>query len=238
MTQADITRERFVAVNNLAAGIGKFAEPSKIRIEVDLLDGVGRYNFDIKKTDIRNQREKSLDRNDVFIPNRWSVLLALQSTTNPSTEVLASFPIINDGTNPSVHPVGFTNNNIEAMYNGSLSWTVDNTMLLSAYPTELFRKVPEQQGAFVLNSSDAAVQEGIKVEWDMNKATDFITPKLTIPGTRDHQITLNFDAAGLTFPVTDGYKPVLVLYMDGFLIKSGGEYVGGSNPFGASVGQW
>lgn len=238
MTQADIIRDRFVKINDKAGQIGKYAEPSKLRIENTIKDGVGTYVFDIKKQDINNQREKSLDRNDIFVPVRWGLLLSLRSTTNPSTEVLISYPAINDGTNPSVHPVGFTNGNIEALYNGSITWLVDNGVLFSAYPTEAFRKVPEQQGAFILNSSDTAVNEQIKSEWDLNKALEFLTPCLTIAGTRDHKISVNFDAAGLTFPVSEGYEPVLTLYMDGFLIKSGCEYKGENNPFAKTVGNW
>lgn len=235
---ADINRERYISVNQKAAQIGKFAEPSKIRIEVDLKNGVGSYQFNIKKTDITNQREISLDRNDVFVASRWGIFPVLQSLTNPSTEILASFPAVNDGTNPSVHAVGFQDNSIEALYNGTLSWSVDNTVMLSSYPTESFRKVPEQQGAFLLNGEEAAVNEGIKVQWNIEDATDYIIPCITIPGTRDHRINVNFDAAGLNFPVTEGYKPVLVLYMEGFLVKSGCEYQGGDNPFKAAVGQW
>lgn len=233
---ADINRERYVSVNQKAATINKFAEPSKIRIEMDLKDGVGSYQFNIKKTDIMNQREVSLDRNDVFVPSRWGVFLALQSITNPGTEVLTSFPLVNTGV--SVHPVGFTNDNIEALYNGTLSWSVDNTVMLSSYPMESFRKVPKQQGAFLLNADETPVNEGIKVQWNIDDAADFVIPCITIPGTRDHRINVNFDAAGLTFPCTEGYKPVLVLYMDGFLVKSGCEYEGGDNPFKAAVGQW
>lgn len=235
---ADINRDRYIAVNNKAMSIGKFAEPSKIRIEMDLKNGVGNYQFNIKKTDINNQREVSLDRNDVFVVSRWGVFPVVQSTTNPGTEVLASFPLINDGVNPSVHPVGFTNAHIEALYNGTLSWSVDNTVMLSSYPMESFRKVPEQQGAFVLNADESAVNEGIKVQWDIENATDYVIPCITIPGTRDHRITVNFDAAGLSFPTTAEHKGVLVLYMEGFLVKSGCEYKNGQNPFQAAVGQW
>lgn len=239
MNQADIIRARFVTINSDANKIGKYAEPSKLRIEHLIKNGVGTYVFDIKKTDINNQREKSLDRNDIFVPTRWGLLLALRSTTNPSSEVLASFPMIGTSEDvTSVHPVGFLNDNIESLYNGSVTWLVDNGVLLSAYPTESFRKVPRQQGAFVLNSEDAAVNEQIKPEWNLDNALEFITPRLTVAGTRDHKISVNFDAAGLEFAVTDGYEPVLVLYMDGFLIKSGCENLDNNSPFAKQVGQW
>lgn len=241
MDVADIIRERFVSVNDeyQAYSNGKrYAEPSKLRIETQLQNGVGMYQFNIKKTDINNQYEQALDRNDIFFPTMWGLFLALRSNTNPSTEVLMSFPHINDGSDPSVFQIGFQNNNIEALYNGKIKWLVDNGVLLTAYPTEKFRKVPEQQGAFVLNTSDSAVNENIVCEWDIVKACDFLTPKLTIAGTRDHNISVNFDASGLTFPVTSGYTPYLVLYMDGFLVKGGCEFFDNNNPNASAVGKW
>jgi hypothetical protein len=112
--------------------------------------------------------------------------------------------------------------------------------MLSKYPMENFKKVPETQGAFVLNSADEAVQEGIQVEGDIYDKLALVYPKYTVAGTRDHKITVNFDAANNTFPCTEGYRANLVLYIDGFLVKGGAEYKGGgaTNPFGDAVGQW
>jgi hypothetical protein len=78
------------------------------------------------------------------------------------------------------------------------------------------------------------------VERDLYNMLALVYPKYVIAGTRDHKISINFDAAGNTFPVTEGYTANLVLYMDGFLVKGGAEYEGGSatNPFGQAVGQW
>ena len=238
---ADIMRERFVLLNQEYASYsgGKvYPEHSKLRIEVPLVAGVGRYQFDIKKTNITNSREQALDRNDVFVPNFMGLFLSLQSTTKPATEVLRSFPAINDGANPSGYAAGFQNDDAEAIYNGKLVWLVDNGVLFNAYPTERFKRVPRTQSGFVLDSNDAAVVESVKPNWDIVSACDVVIPKLTIAGTRDHNITVNFDAQGLTFPVTTGFVPVLVLYMDGYLIKGGCEYYDGKNPNARAVGQW
>lgn len=237
----DLIRERFVKINNeyqKTSGGKVYAEPSKLRIEATLQAGVGTYNFDVKKTDINNQREVSLDRNDVFIPNFIGLLIALQNNTKPSTEVLSSFPLYNDGVNPSPYAAGFQNSDIEALYNGKFQWTIDNGVLFGSYPTEHFRKIQQTQGAFVLDSNDDAVSEQILPEWDILKACELLYPRLTIAGTRDHRISVNFDAAGLTFPVTTGYTPKLVLYLDGFLVKGGCEYFYGQNPNASAVGQW
>lgn len=241
MNTADLIRERFAKINNEFAGStdGKvYAEPSKIRIEVPLLAGVGRYEFDIKKTDIKNQREVSLNRNDLFVPNFMGLFLSLQNDTKPSAEILSSFPLINDGVNPSPYVAGFQNTDVEALYNGKLTWQIDNGILMQAYPTERFKKVPETQGAFVLDSNDQPLNEQIVPEWDVLDACDLIIPKLMIAGTRDHRISVNFDASGLTFPVTTGYTPVLVFYMDGFLIKGGCEFFNDANPEAKAIGRW
>ena len=234
-------RERFVTLNQEYSSYssGKvYPEPSKLRIEAQIVDGVGRYQFDIKKTNILNSREVSLDRNDVFVPNFMGLFLALQSNTNPADEILMSFPAINDGVNPSGYAKGFQSQSIEALYNGKLVWLVDNGVLLNSYPTERFKKVPQTQKAFVLDSQDAAKAESIETEWNILDACDVIIPKITIAGTRDHNITVNFDANGLTFPVTSGYTPYLVFFLDGYLIKGGCEYYDGRNPNARAVGQW
>lgn len=238
---SELLRERFVKVNreyNAVSGGKVYAEPSKIRIETDLLAGVGTYEFDIKKTDIRNMREVSIDRNDVFIPNYLGILLSVQDDSKPSAEVLASFPLYNDGVNPSPYAAGFQNNDIEALYNGKFTWTIDNGVLFSSYPTEHFRRVPRTQGEFLLDSQDAAVSQEILPQWDILDACELLYPRITIAGTRDHRIRINFDGAGLTFPVTTGHTAKLVLYMDGFLVKGGCEYFNGANPNASAVGQW
>ena len=57
MTTAELQRQRFTFVNNAVkevSGGALFAEPSKLRVEVSLQNGVGRYAFDIKKEGILN----------------------------------------------------------------------------------------------------------------------------------------------------------------------------------------
>lgn len=239
MNTADMLRARFAEVNSeaLSYSNGKvYAEPSKIRIETQLKPGQGRYEFNIKKQDIDNPWEKSLDRNDVFVPNYIGVLLALRSNTTPMTEILRSFPVINDGVNPSAYAAGFTADDAEALYNGSLQWTIDNGVLFNAYPTEDFKKIPQTQKAFILDSQDAAKVESVETEWNIKDALELVIPKLVLCGTRDHRITVNFSASGLSFATTAGYTPYLVFYMAGNLIKGGCEFYEGRNPNANAVG--
>lgn len=236
-----IIKDRFDKVFAQLRGSKIYPEESKLRISQPLKDGKGQYIFDIKNATVDGVVEQHLDRNDVFVPNKWGVLISLKEKAT-GVEKLYSFAPKNDGVNPSVFPVGFTTDDIESLYNGFLAWNLDNQVMLSTYPMEKFRKVPRQQGAYVLDSQDAAVQEGVLPEWTLDKALELIMPRYTIAGTRDHKISVNFQAAGLTFPLNNptDYEANLVLYLDGFLIKGGCEYKGGngSNPFGDAVGQW
>ena len=238
MTYQQIIKDRFDKVYAQLRGTNIYPEESKLRISMPIQDGKGQYIFDIKNATVDGLVEQHLDRNDVFVPNKWGVLIELVDASG--IKKLYSFAPKNDGVNPSVFPAGFKSDDIESLYAGFLAWNVDNTVMLSTYPMEKFHKIPRQQGAFVLNSNDAAVNEGIQAEWSLDKALELIMPRYTIAGTRDHKISVNFPAAGLTFPVTTGYTANLVLYMDGFLVKGGCEYKGGNgtNPFGQAVGQW
>ena len=235
-----IIKDRFDKVFAQLRGSKIYPEESKLRVELPLLDGKGQYIFDIKNAIVDGVVNQHLDRNDVFVPNKWSVLVALKHKTT-GVERLFTYIPENDGVHPSVHAAGFTTGAANTIYSGFLAWNVDNTVMLSTYPMEKFHKIPRQQGAFVLDSNDAAVAEGIQSEWSLDKALELIMPRYTIAGTRDHKITVTFPAAGLQFPLSSAdYEASLVLYMDGFLVKGGCEYKGGNgvNPFGDAVGQW
>ena len=240
--QESIIKARFdkvIDMINASTNAGQVhPEEAKLRYALPLQNGKGQYIFNVKdcpSTD--NIRYFQLDRNDVFIPNKWGVRIALKNNT---TGVVTSYTFapVNDGVSPSIYAAGFTTEQINALWSGHMQWLVDNVVYLSSYPLEKFHKVPETQGLFVLSSENAAVQEGIQLERSLDKELELIYPKFVMAGTRDHKISVNFDAAGLTFPVTSGYTPYLELFMDGFLIKGGCEYVDGKNAFKDAVGQW
>lgn len=237
-----IKKARFDQVWDLISKSGAsgkiYPEESKIRLEQKILNGKGQYIFNIKDNmTVDNVETCALDRNDIMVPNSIGIYIGMRSTTT-GEEVLYPYAPIADGTNPSVHKAGFTNASIKKLYDGFLAWNVDTSVLLSHYPMEKFLHIPQVQGAFVLNSSDNAVNEEIQSEWSLDQYQSLLMPRYIIAGTRDHKITVNFNAATLTFPVTDGYEAYLVLMLDGFLVKGGCEYFGGENWAGKAVGQW
>lgn len=233
-----ILKNRYDKVIDQLAGTNLWPSQSKLRLSLPIKDGKGQYIFNLKEGG-DGVSTFALDRNDVFIPTMFGMLIELVNNTT-GEKTLYSFVPQNDGTNPSVYAAGFVDGQMNKMYSGHVQWLLDNQVMMPAFPMEKFHYVPETQGAFVLNSSDEAVQEGIQLERNLDDMLTLLYPKYVIAGTRDHKISVNFDAAGNTFEVTEGYTANLVLYMDGFLVKGGSEYKGGgaSNPFGEAVGQW
>ena len=233
-----ILKDRYDKVIDQVDGTGLWPSQSKLRLALPIKDGKGQYTFNLKEGG-DGVSTFALDRNDVFIPTMFGVLIELVKTST-GEKTLYSFVPQNDGTNPSVFAAGFVDGQMNKMYSGHVQWLLDNSVMMPAFPMEKFHYVPETQGAFVLNSSDEAVQEGIQLERNLDDMLTLLYPKYVIAGTRDHRVSVNFDAAGNTFEVTEGYTANLVLYMDGFLVKGGSEYKGGgaSNPFGEAVGQW
>lgn len=235
-----IKKARFDQVWDLVKGkSGKiYPEESKIRLELPIENGKGQYIFNIKDNmTVDNVKTCALDRNDVMVPNSFGVFIGLYNKTTKETVLYPYVPVA-DGTTPSVHKAGFLNSSMRVLYEGYLSWNMDTSVMLSRYPMEKFLHVPQVQGAFVLDGSDNPVNEGIQSEWGLDNYLSLLMPRYTIAGTRDHKFTVNFNAATLEFPVTEGYEARLVFIIDGFLVKGGCEYFGGTNSFGDAVGQW
>lgn len=237
--QVMIIKDRLNKLMDQLAGTGLWPEQSKIRLSLPIKDGKGQYIYNLKDAG-DGINTFGLDRNDVFIMSYIGALIEFVDNTTGVRHEFSFAPIASTDDAPTVFPVGFLNDQINKMYTGYMQWLLDNQVMLSAYPMENFKKVPETQGAFVLNSNDEPVQEGIQVEGGIYDKLALVYPKYTIAGTRDHKISINFDASKLTVPCTEGYTANLVLYIDGFLVKGGSEYKGGgaSNPFGDAVGQW
>lgn len=229
-----ITQARLKELMALVANKkGVFVQRTKLRMELPIEPGVGQYIFDLKKESLGNGLTSFvLKRDDIIVPNAIGFLISISHKVN-GTEVsqLYSFAPKNDGAHPSVFPVGFQTDAIENLYNGFVQWTVGSIVAWENYPMEAFKKVFRQQGAFVLDSQDAAVSEGIQPEHDIERMLQPVLAKYLVAGTQDHTMTVNFPAAGLTFPlcdkdgVTTDYTAKLVLYMDAFKIKNGTKIV-------------
>ena len=223
---SEIRKKRFDQVWDLIQAKGLisqiFPEEAKMRYSLPLKNGMGQYIFKLNRNgDADNLTTFAISENDVFVPSGIAIMIGLTGTDG--VQHLFPFAPKNDGVNPSVYPFGFQNDNIEALWNGNLTFKQDTNIVLNQYPMERFKKVPRQQGAFVLDSNDADVQEGIQLEWSIDKYLELLMARYAIAGNRDNYITVNFDAANKNFPVTTDYTAELVLFMDGFLVKGGAQ---------------
>ncbi len=242
MKYSEIKKQRFDKVWDLIVGAGLatdiFPEEAKLRMQLPIEAGKGQYIFDLKKESLAdNIKNFVLQRNDVFIPNGIQVFIGITETATGVQKIYPYAPK-KPASGDSVYAAGFESDTIENLYAGTLSWKLGTNVMLNQFPMENFKHVPRQQGAFVLDSSDNAVSENIQPEWDVQDFLYTLMPRYTIAGQRDHYISVNFDAATLTFPVTSGYTAQLVLYMDGFLVKGGCEKIAGKNAFGDAPGNW
>lgn len=239
---SDIIKQRFNTVwdDIKRAGLeGQiFPEEAKLRMQLEIENGKGQYIFDLKKESLAdNIKNFVLQRNDVFVPSAFGVMIGITETATGVQKLYPYAPKTPSGV-PSVYAAGFESDTIENLYAGHLTWKLGTNVMLNQFPMENFKKVPQGQGAFVLDSNDDAVSEQIQPEWSIEDCLHVLMPRYTIAGQRDHYITVNFDAATLSFPVTSGYTAELVLYIDGFLIKGGCEKIAGKNAFGDAPGNW
>ena len=236
-----IKKERFDKVWDaiVAAGLGTdiYPEEAKLRMSLPLENGKGQYIFQItKEANGDNLSTFALQDNDVFVPNAIGVMIGITGADGVQ-HLYPYAPKAPSGV-PSVYAAGFESDTIEALYNGHLTWKMGTQILLNQYPMEKFKKVPRQQGAFVLDSNDAAVSEQIQPEWSIDRCLELLMPKYTIAGNQDHYISVNFDAATKSFPVTSGSTAQLVLFLDGFLVKGGATRINGKNAFGDAAARF
>ena len=227
---SDIRKKRFDQVWDLIVSKGLiskiYPEEAKMRYSLPLQDGKGQYIFKLNRNgQADNLVTFAITENDVFVPSGIGVFIGL--TGADGVQHLYPYAPKKDSVLPSVYAAGFQNEDIEALWNGNLTFKQDTNIVLNQYPMERFKKIEEQQGAFILDSNDAPVQEGIQPEWNIDKYLELLMARYAIAGNRDNFMTVNFDAAGKTFPVTTGYTAELVLLMDGFLVKGGAQTYNG-----------
>ena len=230
MEYNDIRKKRFDQVWDLIVSKGLikqiFPEEAKIRLSLPLKNGQGQYIFKLNRNgQVDNLTTFAITENDVFVPSGISVMIGL--TGSDGVQHLYPYAPKKPQSGDSVYAFGFENDNIEALWNGNLVFKQDTSIVLNQFPMERFKVVPRQQGAFVLDSNDQAVAEGIQPEWNIDKYLKLFMARYAIAGNRDNFMTVNFDAATKSFPVTSGYTAELVLIMDGFLVKGGAQTYNG-----------
>lgn len=230
MEYNDIRKKRFDQVWDLIVSKGLikqiFPEEAKIRLSLPLKNGQGQYIFKLNRNgQVDNLTTFAITENDVFVPSGISVMIGL--TGADGVQHLYPYAPKKPQGADGVYAFGFENDNIEALWNGNLQFKQDTNIVLNQFPMERFKVVPRQQGAGIFDSNDQFVNEQIQPEWNIDKYLKLFMARYAIAGNRDNFMTVNFDAATKSFPVTAGYTAELVLIMDGFLVKGGAQTYNG-----------
>lgn len=209
---------------------GITAQESVIRVAMPLIDGNGQYDFNILESNSRRYlTDKTLNRNDLFIPYGMQVFVAFEEVDeagNPKGKA----PLYPYAPKAGVqYPFGFMTEDIEAMYNGMLTISFGQTEVNRSFPMLNFKRVPETQAVGIYDG-EAFVNSGIQPEFTLDDALYQLVPNYYFAGTEAINIKANFPANGSSFAIaaaatpttaTTTRKPFLYFYMSGVLVVNG-----------------
>ena len=219
-------KKRFNVVKKWCADNGIVPQISKLKITRDLEQGVGYMDFDLKSTQLATPGDVALNRNDVFIPFGLGLFLSFDTATPSGKARLYSYAPMAGAHNP----VGFMKSDIEALYNGTLTQTVDQTTIMQSFPCELFKHIGCNEPATCLDAEGNPVSVGIQGEYDLEDMMHPFTPEIVYQGTMDIKTAISFNANGSDFSVAlaatpttkdETHKPRVTLMMIGVLVKNG-----------------
>ena len=242
VSSIEFMRRRFDEALAYYKSKGLAPQRSQIRIEEDLVSGNGLYEFNLRKERLSGV-ERNLRRNDLFIVRGLSILLRIEDEDRPN--VLPLFTYAKKGvetvtaataSDPAVYTVdqaGFETDDIEALYNGSLSIITQSTVNFQYLPCSLFKyESPAIVGT--QDGSAKAVNNGFNLESNILTMAE----QLVLAGTQDHKVTLTFPSFnGANYEALQGgngtstaddtkipnthFKSKVVFFADGYLIAGG-----------------
>lgn len=193
----DFLRSRFEALNNYY-GVEKGINPntSILRIEEELVNGQGVYQFNLRKENLLPW-ERNLKRNDLFLVTHMGFFLSIHNPAKPGKESLLSYAIRGGG---GVEDF-FSTTDINALYNGFFEMITGTVQNFSALPMALFKKVPQNQPSILALDDGNGTTTGDETQPAFNFLESMHTPteQILFAGTQDHRLRVAFP----TFPTSD-----------------------------------
>lgn len=201
---------------------------SYLRMETVLSNSQNQYNFIVlANPGVDVITENKLDKNDLFACTRMGFFLAQRTIANPGNTELLTFP-----SNSLLDSTNVTVKDFYTIYNGYLTWQIASTVIYNSFPMYKFLSVPQTQkdtiNAVIGNSSAwANISETTDYgpfENQRNQHDGFIqlSTLLQVSGAANNIITVNiagFNGMKLA-PTTNTIQNIIVLWLDGFLIKN------------------
>lgn len=236
MSQQLIKQKRWQQVQKWCAANNIVAQESVIRVAVPLQNGVGTYEFNILEQIRRYQTDKTLNRNDLFIPYNMGVLIGFEET-NVDGSPKGKAPLYSYAPKAGVqNAVGFMTDDIDSLYNGMLSISMGQTQVNKAFPLLNFKRIPETQPVPLYNGTDL-VNSGIQPQFNLTEALYELIPNYLFAGTEDIKVQIQFNATGSNFAVAKAATPTvadtdhtafLYYYMTGVLVTNGADIPNGA----------
>lgn len=187
---------------------GKDISPSFLRLEVDITNSNNKLTFKTYVGDgtTQNPTEKRLDRNDKFIITKIGLFLLMQLPAK-SNGRLHAYPNLTDFGAAAAA-------DLESIFNGELSITINRKKWLPSLDTQRFLKIPETQQSAGTNRDQRS----------LHHLMENLTPHIELDGSGTNEIEITYPShaawAGAT-PVVGGNTHRAVLYIHGLLIVSG-----------------
>lgn len=237
ISNIQFVRDRFEKVNNYYGKKGLSPQLSLLRIEEDLVDGQGLYEFNIRKENL-SPVERNLKRNDLFVTIAMGIATRIENPSKPNISVPNFSPIMgqvydNSGTK-TILSEGFETSDIMALYNGSLRITTGTTVNFEDMPTALF--LQQQSDDITKTSTSNAAFKANEIRskiFDFESQLKTMSEEMTFAGTQDHKISVNFPTfagakygavqAGTSASPTTNYKTKIIFLALGFRVLGGTE---------------
>lgn len=190
-------------------GEKKSIQFSNLRIEKELTNSNGTYEFNLRDLNTLQANERGLSTNDLFVATRIGMFLIREDSDRLGVAILQSYPNViafPDGS-------GFTLADMETIYNGGLEIKTNVTVNAEFIPGYMFRTVPVSQETSTIKHS----------QFDINDMTYQLPTLYKFFGNKTVNIRYNFPSLSSMqiAAVASGYKHKLVFMPFGFLIKDG-----------------
>lgn len=213
-----LQRVKFDELQNRFKQYGIEVQPSYLRYETELQNGVNHYPFAFEPSPNDSKTEIKLNKNDLFYVTGFTMGYIVYGTGTPATEGAANV-VVTEAFAPLKTYAETAG--LEALYNGFLKITTGSKINIENLATINFKYVPE-------NLTSGVTQP----EFQNDKVQFANVSDLMLAGTKSHTISLDIPALPVgvdLVPSTattaagnlDSVKVKAVLILNGFLMKNG-----------------
>lgn len=202
-----------------------------LRQELVIRNNLTQYNFNFRQSPVPLASEVSLQTTDSFMAFAAELLIIHEETGRGGSRLAQSYP------NAAHFPAaggGFDPEDLEAFYNGILTFRQDQDVLIEGFPTRNFRDAPSaQQGdplsaTRVIATDVAAVNARAASEQNYTRNLVELIPFPFLRGEGTSQFTVQIPSwvgQGIQ-SATAGFDNRLVLVLHGLILKGyNGKYI-------------